>query len=147
MLSAKKMLAVALCAVGLAAGAESSETQEAIEAAFDAEHTGTSVEPVYDADGVLAGHTVILGTNYASGVKIPTDVGAVTLDLNGWVISGTNGVDGTTTTAGAAGGPAIVIAGACGADAGDTAITVTNVVPAGQLWVGGPIWAESNLGD
>ena len=107
------------------------KTQTALEQIFDAENTGTTVEPVYNASDVIVGHTVILGANYGP-LALSNDFGAVTIDLNGWTIRGTNGVDGTTTTAGGNGGAAITVAGASGASAGDTMISATNTAVSGS---------------
>ena len=79
------------------------------------------------------------------GLPLPSDLGAITIDLNGWTIRGTNGVNGTTTTAGGNGGAAITIAGTSGASAGATAITVKND-PGVQLWENGPYFAKCNVG-
>ena len=140
--------AAGLVKKGADGAALKSPTQEKLEEIFDAENTGTTVEPQYDEDGNLTGHKVILGADYGP-VAISNDLGAITIDLNGWTIRGTNGVDGTNLTAGGNGGAAIVVAGASGIDAGATAITVINEPvppPAGQLWAGGPIFAEYNVG-
>ena len=108
------------------------QARQELEEAFDAETTGTTVEPVI-VDGAIASYTVVLARDYPQGVTLPSDLGPVTIDLNGWTICGINGVDGATTTvggeslAGTDGGPAITVAAASGADAGVTAITVTEV--------------------
>ena len=120
-------------------------TQEALEDIFDVRNTPTTVEPVYNEDGNLTGHKVTLGRDYES-LALATDLGDVMIDLNGWTISGTNGVNGTTT-AGGKGGAAIVVAGECGSDTGATAITVTNIPPVCvQLWENGPYFAQCNVG-
>ena len=106
-------------------GKISGVAQQAIGKAFDIANTWTTVEEVYDLDGNFAGYKVILGQDYGPLV-LPKDIGAVTIDLNGWTIKGTDGADGTTTTAGGAGGAAITVAGVCGASEGATAITVMN---------------------
>ena len=108
------------------------QARQELEEAFDAETTGTTVEPVI-VDGAIASYTVVLARDYDQGVTLPGDLGPVTIDMNGWTIRGTNGVDGATTTvdgeslAGTDGGPAITVSDASGADAGVTAITVTEV--------------------
>ena len=120
----KSIIAAALCAVGLAVGAKQQNVAlAALETAFDAERTGTTVESVA-TNGVFAWNLVILGTNYIGGVTLPNDLGKVTIDLNGWAIRGVNGANGTVATSGGNGTPAIVIGDACGAAAGVTALTV-----------------------
>lgn len=111
---------------------------------FDTANTPTTVEPVYDENGVFAGHKVILGTDYGP-LALSNDFGAVTIDLNGWTIKGVDGATGTTTTAGGNGGAAITVAGASGAAAGDTAITVKDDSCV-QLWADGPYFATRNVG-
>ena len=125
-----------------------SKAQEELENIFDIENTGTTVEPVYDESGVLAGHKVTLGADYGP-LALFNDFGAVAINLNGWVIRGADGLDSATgLTAGGNGGPAIVISGACGSTLGATAIAVTNDVTIGgvQLWENGPYFAECNVG-
>ena len=95
----------------------------ALENAFDTAHTPTTVELVYDEDGALVGHRVTLGQDYGS-LTIPEDLGAVTIDLNGWTIRGTAGTVGSLT-AGGDGQPAITVSGTAG-EAGATAITLVN---------------------
>ena len=95
-----------------------------------------------DDDGQLV---IVLSTNITGSLTIPADLGSVTVDLNGWSIVGTNGVDGTETTFGGNGGAAVVVKGTCGADAGPTAITVRNE-PSTQLWENGPYFATCNVG-
>ena len=141
-------IAVALLGVGNAVAAgepQKTRAQECLEEIFDVANTPTTVEPVYNEDGNLTGHKVTLGRDYES-LALATDLGDVMIDLNGWTISGTNGVNGTTT-AGGKGGAAIVVAGECGSDTGATAITVTNIPPVCvQLWENGPYFAQSNVG-
>ena len=93
-------------------------------------------------DGQLV---IVLSTNITGSLTIPADLGPVAIDLNGWSITGTNGVDGTETTFGGAGGAAVIVKGASGADAGATRITVKND-PWVQLWKNGPYFATSNVG-
>ena len=119
-----------------------SVTQEELEQIFDVANTATMVMPVYDADGKLAGHTVILGQDYGP-VALSNDFGAVTIDLNGWTIKGTDGADGTLTTAGGNGGAAITVAGGAAMD--ETSITVKDDACV-QLWENGPYFSVRNVG-
>ena len=104
-----------------------SKTQEELEKIFNVGGSPTTVEPMYDENGVLAGHKVILGKDYGP-LAFSNDFGAVALDLNGWTIRGEDGENGSETTAGGNGGTAITVDGTCGAGAGTTAITITDAV-------------------
>ena len=99
------------------------KTLIALENAFDTANTPTTVELVYDEGGALVGHRVTLGQNYGS-LTLAEDLGAVTIDLNGWMIRGTDGTVGSSS-AGGDGQPAITVSGS-GSEAGTTAITLVN---------------------
>ena len=96
-----------------------------LESIFDAVGTATTVKPLFTEGGELVGLRVVLGQNYGP-LTIPADLGAVTIDLNGWMIEGAPGADGEGSQPGGDGGPAMTVSGASGAAAGETAITVEN---------------------
>ena len=102
------------------------------------------VVPVHEGDSVV-GHRVTLGTNHTHGVTLPTDVGVVTIDLNGWTIRGPEGVAGTAASPGGKGGAAITVAGTSGVNAGETTIVVNPALPSDAT--GAPIGAASAVGD
>ena len=133
-----------LCGSAWAKNVASDPVLEELAKIFDCDNTATVVEPIEDADGELIGRKVVLGQDYGP-LAFSNDFGAVTIDLNGWTIKGTNGVNGTATTAGGNGGPAIAVAGECEADAGPTAITVKDDSGV-QLWENGPYFAKCNVG-
>lgn len=105
--------------------AATAQAKSQLEAIFDTAHASTTVKPVFTTGGELLGLQVILGKDYGP-LTLPVDLGAVTLDLNGWMIKGENGAAGEGSTPGEDGGAAITVVGASGAAAGDTTIMVVN---------------------
>ena len=99
--------------------------QVALEGIFDTANTPTVVELMRNGEDAFVGYKVILGQDYGP-LAFSNDFGAVTIDLNGWTIRGADGANGSGTTAGGNGGTAITVAGTCGANLGDTTITVRN---------------------
>ena len=137
-LSAKKMLAVALCAVGLAAFAEESVTINEVK----------SVQPWDKAKGTITVDYSLGGLDAAKEYKVAFDITA-------------NGVTKGVTNAAAklTSGPQTVFTydtvSLFGAEtrAEDAKVKVSLIAikPKAkggfQLWEGGPIWAEANLGE
>ena len=95
-----------------------------LESILDTANTPTTAELVYDGNGVLVGHRVTLGQNYGP-LTLAVDCGAVTIDLNGWMIRGTDGANASGDAPGDAGVAAVTIAGTSGG-VGATVITVVN---------------------
>ena len=73
------------------------------------------VLPVGSADYSLEADDPTLTVKFLSPVVgsyvLPDDMGPLAFDLNGQTVSGTNGVNGTTTTAGGDGGPVFQVGG------------------------------------
>lgn len=101
------------------------QTQLELESVFDTANTAAIVKQMRDEDDELLGILVILGQDYKSLV-LSEDLGAVTLDLNGWAIRGADGENGEDMAPGSNGGAAITVSGTKGASAGVTAITIMN---------------------
>ena len=82
------------------------ETQLKIENAF---YGQASAKPELDVEGEATNWVATLTGDVTETVKLPADIGPLTVDLAGRTIRGTTGEAGTRTTPGAKGQPAVVV--------------------------------------
>ena len=113
-----------------------SDKQEALEDIFG---DAAKIEPVRDAAGNVTNWLVSLTNNMEGVVEVPDNLGNFTLDVNDHTITGTNGVNGTTTEPGVDGGAAIefVKGDATDEDYGPTQIAVVGDEGDGGFVAGG----------
>ena len=83
-----------------------SDEQKALEEAFE---PNAVVTPVTDDDGNVTNYNVTVTNDITGPVVVNEPATNFVIDVNGHKIAGTNGVDGTSATAGTEGGPAIVV--------------------------------------
>ena len=68
-----------------------------------------AVEAQTNEYGYVTNYVVTLTNDVTGPVFLPDDVGPIALNMNGWNVTGQDGEDGTSSTAGGNGGPAVVI--------------------------------------